>query len=150
MKYSPYSKFRAAEGGWTGMIRNKFPQQVRKRPSVSWNKNPSLGTTQVPFPSSAQKVQILILAAFSFSLCSLGSHMEASITYHKSPRQIPFYLKKAASKKGTESYIPTSKSWLYCTAEVIFSELFHFFEPHLLLLSYGKIKIPIDNHRCIN
>lgn len=138
--------------GWAGRIRNIFHQQVRKCPSIRpraqepkfRNKSSSfslLSSTSIDFPAGS---------FFFHSLCALGSHMEASITYHKSPRQIPVYLKKAARKKGTETYIPESKSWLYFTTEVVFSELFNFFEPHHLLQSYGNIKILIDNHCCIN
>lgn len=81
---------------------------------------------------------------------ALGDYIETSITSHKSPRQIPFYPKKATRKMGTESHRPGFKSWLYHTIWVIFSKVSNFFEPHLFLLCYGNLKISINGHCWIN
>lgn len=81
---------------------------------------------------------------------ALGDHIETSLMSHKSPRQIPFYPKKAARKVGIGSHRPGFKSWVYHTIWVIFSEVFNFFEPHLSLLYHGNIKIFINGHHWIN
>lgn len=138
-------------GGQVGSGTNSISKLGNTHQLGHGHKSPSLGTSHVPFPSSAQKVQIFMLAAFSFTVSVLWEAIWKllSLTINP-PDKYPFISRRQQGKKEPNlTYLsPLLSALLH--SRVIFSELFNFFEPHHLLLSYGNIKISIEDHCCIN